>query len=267
MLNLRKSLTRFSKLALAAVIAVPALAVTMPALAAPGDGTSKGKIEFTNDTTNIKPVNPVDPTDPKNPPTDPGVIDPIPVEKGLAMIYIPNLDFGKNDIQDSDMEYFETHLGTDTADVQVADFRAAAAGKKWVLSAKMSKFQTTASTPVDTLNGAVLSLDGGTVAGAQGAGGLATDITVTNNATITSGAASATKLAEADEDVSGLWVLRWMDGANGEGSDKTIFDAVKYAPQKSGTEKRNGKVKLKVFRGTATGGEATSTITWTLSNV
>lgn len=256
-MNLRKSLVRASKLALVAVVAVPAMAMSMPALAAT---TSEGSVELKASTKGVTPVNPVDPTDPTDP-TDPGGdIDPVDPVPGLNFIYVSNFDFGQNDIDTSaEMKLYDGKVGVNSANVQVLDARGAGSG--WKLSADMSDFTDGTN---NSLDGSYITLKSGlSKQDPNNSYGSAPSLTTAASTVLSAGGSSVDIASATRGNAQGLSLLVWQDGTVGEGTDTTrTWDGTAQA-----VEKRNNNVELTIPRGAATAGSHKTTITWTLADI
>lgn len=242
MLNLRKSLTKFSKLALAAVIAVPALAAGLPALAATNDIDSSAKVEFTMGDPIVKPVDPTDPKkDDPNPGPTPGP-GPNPIN-GMAINKIEDLDFGTNKISASNEEYDALNTKTRMPHVQITDVRGL--GQGWKLSLKASEF----SDGTNIVKGIRFLFKNGDAINNQGSTQDAPELTsATSTVEIATGGVSMLMASTKDpsKDGVGTWVLRWQEVAGASKNENVKL----YVP--SGSVKKAGSY--------------TSTLTWTLED-
>lgn len=242
-----KSMNKNSKkirLALASVMVASVMTVAIQPVSAAtaGEMQSKGSITFIQ---NTDPTDPVDPIDPNNPVTPDDPNDHEPGTNGpLSIDYVSNLQFGDQKISGKDSVYYaKLDKLTDSKGnqverpnwVQVSDMRGNNAG--WSLNVTQeAQFKNDTA----ELEGAVMVLNNGTLASADGGNAP----TAKQAITLTPGVASNVVDAKESQG-TGTWVNRFgADNAEGENSISLSI------PGKS--KKINGKYS--------------TTLTWTLTD-
>lgn len=225
---------------LTAGLAVSMISNTGTANAAQSDAT----VTFTVPETPVvvEPLQPTDPTQPLNPEPDEGVI---PENRGmLAFDYISNFDFGNVPIDLANTDDQEIKVETVNPSVQVTDQRQT--GQGWRVTGELSSFSSGNDT---TLNSASITLNsGGALSPLANLNGpkVESDIELVSN-----GGAKDIATADAITDTGnlstaeglGTWVISWLESNQVEGKDNVV---------------------LTVPARTATAGDHSAVITWTL---
>lgn len=211
--------------------------VLVPATKAVAAETSQATVNFT---TPNEPVSPVDPSDPSKPlDKDKNNGKTTGESAPLTLDYVSNLDFGSHPISTADKTYQATTLNPF---VQVSDRRGTGAG--WNVTAQLSDFQQNGES---SLPGASIQLTDAEVASTS-----KTPMPVPNSSiTLNAGSDSAVNVVKASAKTDalntaqglGTWIIRWLSQGQ-----------------------TNEKATLTIPEATATPGNHTATITWTLSD-
>ena len=180
----------------------------------------------------------LDPTDPDLPydpdpedPTDPQ--DPPTEESGpLTLDYVSSVNFGEQQIESSTQVYESTTL---RPFIQVTDRRGT--GEGWNVTAQASGFTSSGN---ETLPGAVLTFANGTVISTS----TSPAPTTTDPVVLNTGGEAANVVTAAEDEGLGSWITRWFPAGAGDTNDS---------------------VTLQVPGGSATTGDHTAVITWTLT--
>ncbi|MFD2829937.1 WxL domain-containing protein [Corticicoccus populi] len=201
---------------------------------------SNATVEFTAPTDSVDPVDPEDPSQPGDVDEDDGNITG---ETGpFTLDYVSHIDFGSHEISPSSQVYNST---TERPYIQVSDRRGT--GEGWNVTASASTFND-GSDP--SLPGSVISFADGDAISAS-----TTDGPTVNGSIDLATGGDAVQVASAEARESGAalntaeglgtWVVRWLS---------------------EDTTDTNEKVSLNVPEASATEGNHTSTITWTLTS-
>lgn len=215
-----------------------AFTVVSPSLSAEGSAESQATVNFTAPEESVAPVNPLNPEESNN---NAGNEGNVTNQSGpLSLDYVSHLDFGSQVISTSQKIYEST---TDTPYIQVSDLSGT--GNGWNVKAQVSEFN---DGEVVSLPGSSIQLEGGDTVSTTN-----TDDPVINPSInlVTGGDPVNVVTAAPKEDGStvstaqglGTWVMRWLGESEG----------------------KNEKVTLTVPGSTASVGNHTATITWTLN--
>ena len=215
-----------------------AFTVVSPSLSAEGSAESQATVEFTAPTEPVAPVNPEDPTQP-NP--DAGDAGNITGQEGpLSLDYVSHLDFGNQIISTSQEVYEAT---TDLPYIQVSDLRGT--GEGWEVIAQVSHFNNEG---IDSLPGSSIQLNNGNAVSTSTTDGPVINpsinlVTGRDPVNVVTAAPKEDGSTVSTAQGLGTWVMRWLGESEGT----------------------NEKVTLTVPGSTASVGNHTATITWTLN--
>ena len=177
---------------------------------------------------------PTYPVDPENPGTD--ITTEPTVAGSLAIVSVSNFDFGAIPVKTTDGLY---DITTDKPNIQVVDLRGSGTG--WKVSAGVSSFTSDGS---DSLPGASILINNGNPNSLS-----VSPAPVQHSVELTTDGQAAPVITAAAGAGTGLWVMRW------------------YPPAPTGEQEPEGAyVQLSIPAGTATVGNHSATINWTLAN-